>query len=106
MLAIPSRIIAASFALTSFAAATLAGIAAGNTAGTVLWRAMVVMVACWCIGLVVGSVAQRAVELHIERHQYANPIPEPDTQPQEAAGDRERQDASVDAAEAQPLSSS
>ena len=105
MLTIPSRVIAASFALTSFAAATLAGLYAGNAASTILWRATLVMIACWLIGLLVGSVAQRAVESHIERYKQANPIPEPEAQTQEAEAEGQNQDAQP-AGQAQPASSS
>ncbi len=92
VLAIPSRVIAASFALTSFAAAALAGIYVGNAATTILWRATLVMIAAWFIGLLIGSIAQRVVALHVERHKHANPIPQPEPEQQEADSDGQRQD--------------
>ena len=92
VLAIPARVIAASFALTSFAAASLAGIYVGNAASTILWRATLVMIVAWFIGLVIGSIAQRAVALHVERHKNENPIPEPEPEQQEAASDGQRHD--------------
>ena len=92
VLAIPARVIAASFALTSFAAAALAGIYVGNAATTILWRATVVMIAAWFIGLLVGNIAERVVALHVERHQNENPIPEPEPEQQEADSDGQRHD--------------
>lgn len=75
VLAIPSRVIATCFALTSFAAALLIGLASGNPAGVVIWRATLVMLACWGIGRVVGAVAQRVVDDHIQSYKQAHPIP-------------------------------
>ena len=36
---------------------------------TILLRALVTMVVCWCIGRVVGAVAQRTLDEHIEQHR-------------------------------------
>lgn len=75
MLAIPSRVIASCFALVSFAAALLIGLMSGNSAGVLIWRATLVMIACWVIGRIVGSVAQRVVDEHIEKYKQEHPIP-------------------------------
>ncbi|MFA9478668.1 hypothetical protein ACERK3_10205 [Phycisphaerales bacterium AB-hyl4] len=75
MLAIPSRVIASSFALVSFAAALLIGLLSGNSAGVLIWRATLVMIACWIIGRIVGAIAQRVVDEHIERYKQEHPIP-------------------------------
>jgi len=75
VLAIISRVVAASFALCSFAAAALVGVAAGNTAVTILWRATLIMLACWAIGLAVGAVAQRTIEEHLRQFKAEHPIP-------------------------------
>ncbi|MEX0655214.1 MAG: hypothetical protein WD534_08290 [Phycisphaeraceae bacterium] len=75
MLAIPSRVIASCFALVSFAAALLVGLLSGNGAGVIIWRATLVMLACWVIGWIVGLVAQRVVDDHIQTYKQNNPIP-------------------------------
>ena len=59
------------------------GIFAGNATETVIWRATVVMVACWPIGYCVGIVAQRAVNSNIEAYKAAHPMPPDPTQPLE-----------------------
>lgn len=75
VLAIPSRVIATCFALVSFAAALLIGLHSGNSAGVLIWRATLVMVVCWIVGRVVGAVAQRVVDEHIESYKREHPIP-------------------------------
>ncbi len=49
---------------------------AGNSAPTIIFRAICVMVLCWCIGYVVGIVAQWAVLDHIHQYKQQHPIPE------------------------------
>lgn len=72
---IPARLIATCFALVAFAAATAVGLAADNPAGTILKRALIAMLICWFIGRLVGQVAQRAVQDHIDAYKVENPIP-------------------------------
>ncbi len=72
--AVPSRVIATCFALVSFAAALLVGVAAGNTAETIIVRAMVLMIVAWCVGRIVGAIAQRTVDEHIEQYKQQHPI--------------------------------
>lgn len=67
--------IAACFALVAFAAAVVVGLAAGNPAGTILWRALVAMLVCWVAGALVGYLAQRAVQVQVESYKTRNPIP-------------------------------
>lgn len=76
MLPIPSRVIPACFALAGFAAAAIVGGFAGNDAVTVLWRALLVMAACWLIGRVVSHILQRTISEHIDQHKQRNPIPD------------------------------
>ncbi len=59
-----------------FAAAAVAGAVAGNTTTTVLWRAMLVMGACWVIGWGVGFVTEKAVQEHIDSYKQQHPIPD------------------------------
>lgn len=51
------------------------GIVAQLDAGTVILRALVVMIACWFIGQVVGQVAQRVIEIEVASYKTAHPLP-------------------------------
>jgi flagellar motor component MotA len=73
---IPSRIIATCFGLVSFAAALIVGVVADNAAVTILWRALLLMIAGAIVGWVIGAISQRTVDDHIEAYKRANPIPE------------------------------
>ncbi|MEM6751214.1 MAG: hypothetical protein AAGA57_10035 [Planctomycetota bacterium] len=45
----------------------------------VLTGALLVLIACYAVGLIVGRVAQACVVDHVRRYEQANPIPqEPD----------------------------
>lgn len=68
--------VATCFALTSFAAAVLVGVYAGNDAATVILRAILVMLGCYFVGLIVGAIASRAIEDHITRYKREHPIPQ------------------------------
>ena len=59
------KIIASCFALTAFAVAIIAGLAAGNDAGAVLVRALLAMIGCHVIGLIVGMICQHVVTQHV-----------------------------------------
>ena len=85
----------------------MVGAFAGNPTTTVLWRALLVMAACWLIGRVVGAISASAVREHLEQYQEQNPIPD-DTAPADQAtdADAEQTDASRSAEGAQPASSS
>ena len=65
--------------MVGFAAAIVVGIASNIEATAVLTRATAIMILCFVIGSIVGKVAQRTIDLHIQRHQELNPIPERDT---------------------------
>jgi len=83
---IPSRVIATSFALVSFATAAIVGLYVGNDLYTVVGRAVVIMFGCYIIGLGIGRVAQWVVDDHIHRYQHAHPIPtESDEAPESRA---------------------
>lgn len=73
----PVKIIAASVALSAFVAAILAGLAAGNPAHTILWHALLAMAGCWVVGAIVGVVAFRAVQEHVERYKLDHPVRDP-----------------------------
>ncbi len=58
---VPTRVIAGSMGLAAFAVAVIAGLAVDNTTDQILARALLSMFACWAIGLIVGSVAERTI---------------------------------------------
>ncbi len=51
------------------------GVSVGNPAGTVMVRALVAMFVCWFIGMLVGSLAQHAVDGEIEKYKQRRPLP-------------------------------
>ena len=61
--------IAGCFALSAFTVAIIAGMAAGNTAASILRRALLALVICYPVGLLVGGVARRVVEEHLATHR-------------------------------------
>jgi len=75
---IPARVIASCFGLLGFIAAIIVGIAAGNPFVTILWRAILVMLACWIVGRVIGSIMQSTIEDHIAKLKEQQPIPDED----------------------------
>jgi hypothetical protein len=72
---IPAKIIATSFALVAFAAAVAVGLAAGNPANKVLWRAAIAGLVCYPVGRIVGAIAQKTVQDHIDAYKKSHPIP-------------------------------
>ena len=52
--------------------------AAGNTSGTIVVRATLLMLGAWIIGRFIGSIAQRTVDEHIEDYRKQNPVPTQD----------------------------
>ncbi len=67
-----TRVIAAVFGLSGFAVATLAGLSANNSAGTVILHALLAMIACQVVGVCCGAMLQRVVDDHAKR-LYASP---------------------------------
>jgi len=74
VLTIPAKIIATCFALVTFVAALVLGVAVDNPAGTVIFKALVAMLLCWGVGYAVGLVAQHVVDLNIQRYKKIHPI--------------------------------
>jgi len=72
---IPSRIIATCFALVSFAAAIAVGVAVSNPTSTIIWRATLVMIACWLVGGWFGGLLERIVREQVEQYKQSHPIP-------------------------------
>ncbi len=80
----PSKIIAPVIALSGFAVALVAGMAAGNTAATTLSRALLAMVVCYLVGLALAAVGRRAIREHVDHYKSQNPI-DPDQSTDEPA---------------------
>jgi putative Mn2+ efflux pump MntP len=74
-LGIATKVIAASMALSAFAVAIVAGLAAGNPARSVLFNAVVSMIVCQILGLFIGAFAERAIADHMKAYKAAHPIP-------------------------------
>ena len=52
------------------------GLHVGNSTSTVIFRASCVMLVCWVVGYMVGSLAQWAVLEHVKKYKQENPIPD------------------------------
>lgn len=70
----PAHVIAGCFALSAFAVAIVAGLAAGNAAVSIMLRAVVALVACYPIGLAAGILCQRVADDPASRRS-ACPVP-------------------------------
>jgi hypothetical protein len=70
----PTKLIAAALALSAFAIAILAGLAAGNPAPRILSQAIVCMLACQVIGWGVGLAGERVVAEHLESIRAPRPV--------------------------------
>lgn len=66
MQSVPSRIIAGCFSLCGFSVSLLMGVAAANSAVTILTRAIFAMLICYVIGRLIGAICQRVVEEALE----------------------------------------
>jgi hypothetical protein len=62
-----SKAIASCFALAAFAVAVLAGLAGGNSASSIMLRALLSMIACYPLGLLIGVVCRHVVEQHVRQ---------------------------------------
>ena len=65
MTVVATRAIAGCFALAAFSIALMAGLAVGNTATSILTRALFAMVACYPLGLLVGFVCGHVINQHV-----------------------------------------
>lgn len=71
----PARVIASCFAIVGFVASCVTGLMAANRAETIIWRAMLVMGACYVVGRLVGHVTQRTLDAHIAQYKLDHPMP-------------------------------
>ena len=62
-----SKAVAGCFALAAFTVAVVAGLAGGNTAISILGRALVAMIVCYPLGLVVGIVCRQVIQQDLRK---------------------------------------
>lgn len=68
--------IASCFSMMAFVAALLVGgLWTGNALTVVLFRALVIMLVCYPIGLLVGTALQRVLDEDIQAYKRTHPIP-------------------------------
>lgn len=72
-----TQMIATFMALTAFAIACVAGLIAHNPSNVVLFRSLGAMLACYFVGLILGTIGDYIVRQHIEGYRKTNPIPQP-----------------------------
>ncbi len=65
----PSQVISAVFAMTTFIVALIAGMGVGNPASVTLPRAVFAMVLMYLIGMAVGLLTERVVSAHVEAYR-------------------------------------
>lgn len=95
MKGVPSNVLAGCFSLAAFAVALVAGLAAGNSTGSILARGVIAMILCYPLGLLVGVVCHRVVEEQAAAHQEANPVPEVPEAEGDSAVESEEEDVLV-----------
>jgi hypothetical protein len=78
VLAITAKVVATCFALASFVATLILGVAADNAPLTTIFRAILAFWVCYLIGRVVGKVAQHAIDEHVTNYQHRHPLPQVD----------------------------
>jgi hypothetical protein len=94
-----ARSIGAQLGLLAFAAAIVAGLYAGNSATTILVRALIVMVAACAAGQAVGWAAKQVLRDHLQRKKQAidrehhQALHEADTEPPDPAAAAESRPA-------------
>ncbi len=57
-----------------FSAALVLGLVAGNSAYTVLRRALLASAACWFAGWLVGRIAEHIVDQNVKAYKAGHPI--------------------------------
>ncbi len=91
-----SKAVAGCFALAAFTVAVVAGLAGGNTAISILGRALVAMIVCYPLGLLVGLVCRQVIEQDLRKP--TDPVDDqPDAAPagQSAESEEEAEDVVV-----------
>ncbi|MEQ8844104.1 MAG: hypothetical protein RIB58_04545 [Phycisphaerales bacterium] len=73
---LPVSSIAGCLGMAAFAVAIVSGLGAGQETDTILWRAFLSSIMCYIFGLIVGIVAQRAIDDALGQYRAARPAPE------------------------------
>lgn len=84
-----SKVMAGCIALAAFAVAIVAGLAAENSAGLVLGRALMAMIFCYPVGFIIGMVCDHVINLHMQHVQQAVHVDEPSSEVQKSDLDDE-----------------
>jgi hypothetical protein len=71
----PYRTIPPLVALTGFAISVVAGLAAGNPGTSVLWRALLAMIACLVVGELIAMVLRAIAKQEGKAYATRKPIP-------------------------------
>ncbi len=61
--------------MISFAAAVVVGMIVRNDAFTIIWRATLIMIACWFVGRIIGGVVMRSINENLDAYRQAHPLP-------------------------------
>lgn len=77
---IPTRMIAAAFALAAFSVAVLSGMWVSNPTVYVLKLALTSSFVCYIMGYVIGSVGERLMYAQIQEYEAKNPVPDVDAE--------------------------
>jgi len=77
----PAKVFAGCMALSAFAIAIIAGLAADNPSDAILSRALIALVVCYPAGWLIGAVAERAIDEHLRAYARDNPIEAPGGEP-------------------------
>ncbi len=72
---VPHRIIAGAFGMAAFSVSVLCGLYVQNPAPTILWRALLALLTCYCLGMVVGWICEYVVREHLARYKEERPVP-------------------------------
>lgn len=84
------KLFAGCSALAAFAIAIIAGLAADNTADTILVRAVVSMAACFFLGSLLGLAAEAAIRESLRPRAGARHAPNPEPTPIETSPDGQK----------------
>ena len=100
-----TRMIGAQLALLAFSGAIVAGLAAGNTPTTILWRALLALAGGMVVGQTAGWAGKLILRDHLQRQKRALDREHlqsraPDVEPDAVAGDAQSSPASAKGIEA------
>ena len=74
----PAKLIAATFAIACFIGTLAVGLAVNETLTRVMWEGIVVLIAAWCLGNLIGGLAQKTVDDQLADYRRQRPVPSED----------------------------